>query len=137
MLLPAIGLQTQFRKKKESATTRYERLLDPSFESGTTASVTVRRETTHKRGDDVPAWFWDTDREPAKAAAFSPRTAARDNLRCELRSVYADRVWEHRAGTVSEPLAAGERKQNAVKVIDERGNERLGVRELEEAEKAK
>jgi adenine-specific DNA-methyltransferase len=35
---------------------------------------------------------------------------------------------------VSEPFAAGERRQIAVKVIDDRGNELLVVKKLSEAE---
>jgi adenine-specific DNA-methyltransferase len=46
----------------------------------------------------------------------------------------ARRVWEHLAGTVSEPFVAGEHKQIAVKVIDDRGNELLVVKKLSEAE---
>lgn len=37
------------------------------------------------------------------------------------------------AGTTSAPFGAGERGQIAVKVIDERGDERVVVRELKEA----
>jgi adenine-specific DNA-methyltransferase len=99
----------------------------------------VTMETTHKRGDDVPAWFLDIDYNELAfcvAQAFFPRTAAWDNLKRALRGVYADSVWEHLAGTVSEPFAAGERRQIAVKVIDDRGNELLLVKKLSEAEPA-
>jgi adenine-specific DNA-methyltransferase len=71
------------------------------------------------------------------AQAFFPRTAAWDNLKRALRGVYADSVWEHLAGTTSEPFAAGEHKQIAVKVIDDRGNELLVLKKLSEAEEAK
>lgn len=39
-------------------------------------------------------------------------------------------VWDHLAGTVSEPFAMGEHKRIAVKVIDERKNELMVVKEL-------
>jgi len=100
----------------------------------------VTMETTHRRGDDVPAWFLDTDYNELAfcvAQAFFPRTAAWDNLKRELRGVYADSVWEHLAGTVSEPFAAGEHRQIAVKVIDDRGNELMVVRKLSEPEHRK
>jgi adenine-specific DNA-methyltransferase len=42
-------------------------------------------------------------------------------------------VWEHLAGTVSEPFAAGDHRRVAVKVIDERGNELVVVKALDEA----
>jgi hypothetical protein len=96
----------------------------------------VTMETTHRKGDDVPAWFLDTDYNELAfcvAQAFFPRTAAWDNLKRALRGVYADSVWEHLAGTVSEPFAAGEHQQVAVKVIDDRGNDLLVVKKLEEA----
>jgi adenine-specific DNA-methyltransferase len=93
----------------------------------------VTMENTHRRGDDVPAWFLDTDYNELAfcvSQAFFPRTAAWDNLKRELRGVYADSVWEHLAGTTSEPFVAGEHKQIAVKVIDDRGNELLIVKSL-------
>jgi adenine-specific DNA-methyltransferase len=43
-------------------------------------------------------------------------------------------VWEHLAGTVSEPFAAGDSARVAVKVIDDRGNELMVVRALAGAE---
>jgi len=96
----------------------------------------VTMENTHRRGDDVPAWLLDTDYNEMAfcvSQAFFPRTAAWDNLKRELRGVYADSVWEHLAGTTSEPFVAGEHKQIAVKVIDDRGNELLVVKKLSEA----
>ena len=39
-----------------------------------------------------------------------------------------DSVWDHLAGTVSEPFVLGEHRRMAVKVIDERGNELMVVR---------
>ena len=97
----------------------------------------VTMENTHRSGDDVPAWFLDTDYNELAfcvTQAFFPRTAAWDNLKRELRGVYADSVWEHLAGTTSEPFVAGEHKQIAVKVIDDRGNELLVVKKLTETE---
>jgi len=94
----------------------------------------VTMENTHRRGDDVPAWLLDTDYNEMAfcvSQAFFPRTAAWDNLKRELRGVYADSVWEHLAGTTSEPFVAGEHKQIAVKVIDDRGNELLVVQSLD------
>jgi hypothetical protein len=59
---------------------------------------------------------------------FFPKTAAWDNLQKSLKATFDATVWEHLAGTVSEPFALGERKRVAVKVIDERGNELLRVK---------
>jgi adenine-specific DNA-methyltransferase len=71
--------------------------------------------------------------------AFFPRTAAWDNLKRALKGTYEDSVWDHLAGTVSEPFPApsGEKSQVAVKVLDDRGNELMVVKKLEEAETAK
>lgn len=102
-----------------------------------TAHMAVTMETLHARGDDVPAWFLDTDYNELAfcvAQAFFPRTAAWDNLKRELRGVYADSVWEHLAGTTSAPFAAGEHGQPAVKVIDAHGKELLEWQKFEEPE---
>lgn len=90
----------------------------------------------HKRGDDVPAWFIDTDYNGLSfhvCQAFFPRTAAWDNLKRSLKGEYEDSVWEHLAKNVSVPFEAGEHGQIAVKVIDDRGNELMVVKSLKEA----
>jgi adenine-specific DNA-methyltransferase len=99
----------------------------------------VTMEVDHRRGDDVPAWFLDTDYNELAfcvSQAFFPRTSAWDNLKRALKGVYEDSVWEHLAGTVSEPFAAGEHRRIAIKVIDDRGNELMVVKSLDEAEEA-
>ncbi len=63
---------------------------------------------------------------------FFPKTSAWDNLQKSLKATFDESVWAHLAGTVSEPFALGERKRVAVKVIDERGNELLRVKDVTE-----
>ena len=90
-------------------------------------------ETEHRNGDDVPAWFLDTDYNNLcfhVSQAFFPRTAAWDNLKRALRATYEETVWDHLSGTISAPFEAGEHRQIAVKVIDDRGNELLVVKSL-------
>lgn len=91
----------------------------------------------HKsKGDDVPAWFLDTDYNDLcfhVSQAFFPRTGAWESLKKALRGEYEESVWEHLAGAVSAPFEAGEQGQIAVKVIDDRGNELLVVKNLKEA----
>mgnify|MGYP000867975715 CR=1 FL=1 len=58
---------------------------------------------------------------------FFPKTAAWDNLQKSLKAEFDPSVWEHLAGTVSEPFAVGPKQRVAVKVIDERGNELMRV----------
>jgi adenine-specific DNA-methyltransferase len=92
-------------------------------------------ETDHMKGELVPAWFLDTDYNELAfhvSQAFFPRTSAWDNLKRALKSTYDDSVWEHLAGTTSEPFEAGENRRIAVKVIDDRGNELMVVKNLEE-----
>jgi adenine-specific DNA-methyltransferase len=98
----------------------------------------------HYKGDDaadsnkVPAWFLDTDYNGLcfhVSQAFFPRTAAWDSLKHSLKGTYDDSVWDHLAGTISEPFEPGDHKQIAVKVIDDRGNELLVVKSLSEAAK--
>ncbi len=87
----------------------------------------------HRRGDDVPAWFLDADYNGLcfhVSQAFFPRTGAWSDIRKALKSDYDDSVWDHLAGTRSAPFEAGEHRQVAVKVIDDRGNELLVVKGL-------
>ena len=87
----------------------------------------------HEPGDNVPAWFLDTDYNGLcfhVSQAFFPRTSAWDNLKKALRGTYDEGVWDHLAGTTSAPFEAGEHGQIAVKVIDDRGNELMVVKEL-------
>ena len=104
----------------------------------------VTMQATHYKGEDaaeqdkVPAWFLDTDYNGLcfhVSQAFFPRTAAWDSLKRALKGTYEDSVWDHLAGTTSELFEAGEHKQIAVKVIDDRGNELLVVKALSEAVK--
>ncbi|MBI4594404.1 MAG: site-specific DNA-methyltransferase, partial [Candidatus Rokubacteria bacterium] len=97
----------------------------------------ITMQAEHRKGDDVPAWFLDSDYDDLVfhvSQAFFPRTSAWDGLRRALKATYEESVWEHLAGTVSEPFAAGEYGKIAVKVIDDRGNELMVVRSLDEAE---
>jgi adenine-specific DNA-methyltransferase len=90
----------------------------------------------HKPGSDVPTWLLDTDYNDLcfhVCQAFFPRTAAWDNLKKALKGTYEESVWDHLAGDTSAPFSAGEHGQIAVKVIDDRGNELLVVKRLEEA----
>jgi adenine-specific DNA-methyltransferase len=93
----------------------------------------VTMEVSHGAGDDVPAWFLDTDYNGMcfrVSQAFFPRTKDWDKLKRALKGEFDDTVWEHLAGTVSAPFVPGENKRIAVKVIDDRGNELLVVKAL-------
>lgn len=84
-------------------------------------------------GQNMPAWMLDTDYDGMcfyATQVFFPKTAAWDNLQKSLKADFDPSVWEHLAGTVSEPFAPGPRRRVAVKVIDERGNELVRVLEV-------
>jgi adenine-specific DNA-methyltransferase len=84
-------------------------------------------------GQNLPCWMLDTDYDGMcfyATQVFFPKTAAWDNLQKSLKADFDPSVWEHLAGTVSEPFAAGARRKVAVKVIDERGNELVRVLEV-------
>jgi adenine-specific DNA-methyltransferase len=90
----------------------------------------------HSNGNDVPAWFLDTAWNGLSfhvSQAFFPRTSAWDNLRKALKTEFEESVWEHLSGTVSAPFSEGGTREIAVKVIDDRGNELLVVKSLDEA----
>jgi adenine-specific DNA-methyltransferase len=93
----------------------------------------VTMDAAHRSGNDVPAWFLDTDYNGLcfhVSQAFFPRTSAWDNLKKALKSEFEESVWEHLSGTTSAPFEAGENRQIAVKVIDDRGNELMVVEKL-------
>ncbi|MBD1847500.1 site-specific DNA-methyltransferase [Cyanobacteria bacterium FACHB-63] len=93
----------------------------------------VTMESDHRSGNDVPAWFLDTDYNGLcfhVCQAFFPKTGAWDGLKKALKNTHEDSVWGHLAGTISAPFEAGKYRQIAVKVIDDRGNELLVVKEL-------
>lgn len=86
-------------------------------------------------GQNMPAWMLDTDYNGMcfyATQVFFPRTSAWDNLKKSLKADFDASVWEHLAGTVSEPFVPGNSKRIAVKVIDERGNELMRVLEITE-----
>lgn len=94
----------------------------------------VTMELDRRDGDDVPAWLLDTNYNELSFhvdQAFFPRTEAWGNLKRALKATYDDSVWEHLAGTVSAPFVPGDKRKVAVKVIDDRGNELMVVREVE------
>jgi adenine-specific DNA-methyltransferase len=93
----------------------------------------ITMEVESEPGRNVPAWFLDTDYNGLcfyVKQAFFPRTSAWDSLKKALKGSYDDEVWEHLAGTISAPFEAGEHKEIAVKVIDDRGNELLVIESL-------
>jgi adenine-specific DNA-methyltransferase len=93
--------------------------------------VTMKSES--RKGTDVPCWLLDTDYNGLSfhvSQAFFPRTGAWDALKKALRAEYDEAVFDHLAGAVSAPFEAGDHKQVAVKVIDDRGNELLIVKPL-------
>jgi adenine-specific DNA-methyltransferase len=115
-------------KKNESGNPMFQATLagldifDPS---------TLKQESID--GQTVPAWMLDTDYDGLSFHAnqvFFPKTSAWDNLQKSLKATFDDSVWAHLAGTTSEPFVLGDRRRVAVKVIDERGNELMRVREL-------
>jgi len=129
---PKGGTTNEDRLKAGPQTQRYQVEL-----LGLDVFDPIETTTEHRRGDDVPAWFLDTDYNGLcfhVCQAFFPRTSAWDSLKKALRATYEESVWDHLAGTTSAPFEAGEHGQIAVKVIDDRGNELLVVKSLKEAE---
>jgi adenine-specific DNA-methyltransferase len=99
------------------------------FDPSTMATIPLK-------GEQVPAWFLDTDYNGLcfhVCQAFFPRTSAWENLKKALKAAYSESVWDHLAGTKSAPFEGGEHGEVAVKVIDDRGNELMVVKKLTEA----
>jgi adenine-specific DNA-methyltransferase len=121
--LPDVAL----RRAKERDTWEAELLGLDTFDPATMDAL-------HVSGEEVPAWFLDSDYNGMvfrARQAFFPRTGAWENLKKALRAEFEESVWAHLAGTVSAPFVSGEHGQIAVKVIDPRGNELMVVKKLE------
>jgi len=87
----------------------------------------------NRAGDDVPCWMLDPDYDGQCFRAgqvFFPRTKAWDKIKRAIKADFDESVWDHLAGAISAPFAIGENGQIAVKVIDDRGNELLVVKQL-------
>lgn len=87
-------------------------------------------ETESVEPANLPCWMLDTSYNGMAFCAdqvFFPRTSAWDNLQKSLKGQFSESVWEHLAGTISEPFVADSEGQIAIKVIDERGNELMRV----------
>lgn len=92
-------------------------------------------ETDEIKAENLPCWMLDSNYNGMVFMAtqvFFPRTGAWDNLQKSLKGQFSDGVWEHLAGTASEPFVLGDKKRIAVKAIDERGNELMVVKSAEE-----
>jgi adenine-specific DNA-methyltransferase len=91
-------------------------------------------ETDSIEADNLPCWMLDTNYNGMVFCAsqvFFPKTGAWDNLQKSLKGEFSDSVWEHLAGTTSEPFVLGDKRRIAVKVIDDRGNELMVVKNAE------
>jgi adenine-specific DNA-methyltransferase len=89
--------------------------------------------TESVEGENLPCWMLDTDYDNLcffATQVFFPKTSAWDNLQKSLKAEFDPGVWEHLAGVESEPFELGEKRRIAVKVIDERGNELMVVRDV-------
>ena len=92
-------------------------------------------ETEEVNAENLPCWMLDSNYNGMAFYAsqvFFPKTSAWNNIQRSLKGQFEDSVWEHLAGTASEPFALGDKKRIAVKVIDERGNELMVVKSAEE-----
>lgn len=97
----------------------------------------ITMDPSHFNGDDLPAWFLDTNYNGMcfhVCQAFFPRTSAWESLKKALKGEFEESVWAHLSGTTSAPFEAGDQQQIAAKVIDDRGNELLVVKKLEVTE---
>jgi adenine-specific DNA-methyltransferase len=92
-------------------------------------------EVHSSRGEDVAAWFLDTDYDGKTfhiCQAFFPGDPdAWEKLQRALKAQIAPEAFEQMRGTVSFPFEPGEHRRIAVKVIDFRGNEVVMVMKLD------
>lgn len=125
--LPEIKITNAPHKEGDANGMKQVELLGLDVFDPTTMDV------SHRAGDDVPAWFLDSDYNGMcfhVSQAFFPRTKDWEKLKKALKGEFDESVWAHLAGTTSAPFLPGENNRIAVKVIDDRGNELLVVRAL-------
>lgn len=125
--LPDVTLKTD--GKRNDGTTLYQVVI-----KGLDIFRPDTMETDEIKAENLPCWMLDTNYNGMAFLAsqvFFPKTSAWDNLQKSLKGQFSDSVWEHLAGTVSEPFALGDKKRIAVKAIDERGNELMVVKSAE------
>jgi adenine-specific DNA-methyltransferase len=100
----------------------------------------TKGEVHPSRPEDVAAWFLDQNYNGYTfciTQAFFPKEATNrnpwDKLENALHGSISKEKMEKLRGTSSLPFKAGDQKRIAVKVIDQRGNEVIVVKKLEEA----
>ena len=87
----------------------------------------------HVSGEDVAAWFLDTDYNGMSfriCQAFFPPTDAWKKLKKALKAHIDTEIFDRMRGVVSLPFKPGEHGKIAVKVIDFRGNEVIKIVKL-------
>jgi len=129
--MPEVKL-TRLKGKKDGDGAKYQAAL-----IGLDVFDPVTMDVDHKSGNDVPAWFLDTNYNALcfhVSQAFFPKTGAWESLKKALKAEYSETVWDHLAGNVSTPFELAKGQQIAVKVIDDRGNELMVVKSESEAE---
>jgi adenine-specific DNA-methyltransferase len=75
----------------------------------------ITMEPSHLDGDNVPAWFLDTNYNGMcfhVCQAFFPRTSAWEKLKKALKGEFEESVWSHLSGTTSAPFEAGDQQPN-------------------------
>lgn len=99
----------------------------------------TKGEVHPSRPEDVAAWFLDQNYDGYTfciTQAFFPKEATNrnpwDKLENALHGSISKEKMEKLRGTISLPFKAGDQKRVAVKVIDQRGNEVIVVKKLEE-----
>jgi adenine-specific DNA-methyltransferase len=100
----------------------------------------ITGEVHPSKAEDVASWFLDQNYDGYTfciTQAFFPKEATNrnpwDKLENALHSVIDKKRIERLRGTTSLRFKAGDQKRIAVKVIDQRGNEVIVVKKLEEA----
>ena len=129
--MPEVKL-TRLKAKKDGDGAKYQATL-----LGLDIFDPVTMDVHHKSGNDVPAWFLDTNYNALcfhVSQAFFPKTGAWESLKKALKAEYSETVWDHLAGNVSTPFELAKGQQVAVKVIDDRGNELMVVKSESDAE---
>ena len=90
---PEVQIKRQNEKGKNGETLYQVELL------GLDVFDPVTMEVDYRSGDDVPAWFLDTNYNDLCSTFPKPRIGAWNNLKKALRDQYEESVCDHLSGT--------------------------------------
>ena len=123
------GSSVRRSRQRPTATTRRCRQFGVGWrELGPRVGRSSEALTGHRKASETQASLFALFGDPQHS--ITDQVLGAYKYRERLDGEYDESVWAHLAGTASAPFEPGDNRKIAVKVIDDRGNELLGVKEI-------